>query len=123
MVPGLALDADQAAKKLLAGETLTLSIDGADVEIERVDQLDNRYVATGLKTAAQMSMTGAKLALAVSNRLADGADMQPSSLPGLKLVWEVCLRRTVNRRMGDGLASSSKTALTMAGVNSFDESP
>lgn len=49
---------------------------------ERVDQIDNRYVATGLKTAAQMSMTGARLALAVSHRLADGADKLSKAAAG-----------------------------------------
>lgn len=51
---------------------------GVNAQVERVADLardiDNRYIATGLQTAARFSLTGAQAALAVSERLAAGAD-------------------------------------------------
>lgn len=39
-----------------------------------VEGIENRYVATGLETAARFSLTGAQAALTVSEKLAAGAD-------------------------------------------------
>jgi hypothetical protein len=39
-----------------------------------VEGIENRYVATGLQTAARFSLTGAQAALSLSERLAAGAD-------------------------------------------------
>lgn len=51
---------------------------GVNARVERIADLardiDNRYVATGLQTAARFSLTGAQAALAVSEKLAAGAD-------------------------------------------------
>lgn len=39
-----------------------------------VEGIENRYVATGLQTAARLSLTGAQAALTLSEKLAAGAD-------------------------------------------------
>jgi hypothetical protein len=51
---------------------------GVSAQIDRVADLvqgiENRYVATGLQTAARLSLSGAQAALTVSEKLAAGAD-------------------------------------------------
>lgn len=51
---------------------------GVSARIDRVadlvQEVENRYVATGLQTAARFSLTGAQAALTVSEKLAAGAD-------------------------------------------------
>lgn len=51
---------------------------GVSAQIGRVADLvegiENRYVATGLQTAARLSLTGAQAALTLSEKLAAGAD-------------------------------------------------
>jgi hypothetical protein len=51
---------------------------GVSAQIDRVADLvegiENRYVATGLQTAARLSLTGAQAALTLSEKLAAGVD-------------------------------------------------
>lgn len=57
---------------------ITVGADGVTSQVKRVADLaagvDNKVVATGLQAAARASMPGAKVALAVSERVASGAD-------------------------------------------------
>jgi hypothetical protein len=57
---------------------IELGTAGVNARIDRiadlVESVENRYVATGLQTAARFSLTGAQAALTVSETLAAGAD-------------------------------------------------
>lgn len=57
---------------------IAVGADGVTSQVKRVadlaDGVDNKVVATGLQAAARASMPGAKVALAVSARVASGAD-------------------------------------------------
>ncbi len=62
---------------------------GVNAQIDRVADLargiENRYVATGLQTAARFSLTGAQAALTVSEKLAAGADKLAQAVGGKHL--------------------------------------
>jgi hypothetical protein len=47
-----------------------------------VEGIDNRYVVTGLQTAARLSLTGAQAALTLSEKLAAGADKMAAVVGG-----------------------------------------
>jgi hypothetical protein len=62
---------------------------GVSAQIDRVADLvegiENRYVATGLQTAARLSLTGAQAALTLSERLAAGADKLAAVVGGKRV--------------------------------------
>ena len=62
---------------------------GVNAQIDRVADLargiENRYVATGLQTAARFSLSGAQAALTVSEKLAAGADKLAQAVGGKHL--------------------------------------
>lgn len=62
---------------------------GVNAQIDRVADLargiENRYVATGLQTAARFSLGGAQAALTVSEKLAAGADKLAQAVGGKHL--------------------------------------
>jgi len=62
---------------------------GVNAQIDRVAELargiENRYVATGLQTAARFSLSGAQAALTVSEKLAAGADKLAQAVGGKHL--------------------------------------
>jgi hypothetical protein len=62
---------------------------GVSAQIGRVADLvegiENRYLATGLQTAARFSLTGAQAALALSEKLATGADRIAAAVSGKPL--------------------------------------
>jgi hypothetical protein len=69
---GLAAVSERTSRVIAAGA------DGVVTQVERVadlvDGVDNKVVATGLQAAVRVSMPGAHVALAVSERVASGAD-------------------------------------------------
>jgi hypothetical protein len=68
---------------------IEFSAAGVNAQVERVADLardiDNRYIATGLQTAARFSLTGAQAALAVSEKLAAGADRLAEAVGGKRV--------------------------------------
>jgi hypothetical protein len=50
-----------------------------------VEGIENRYVATGLQTAARLSLTGAQAALILSEKLAAGADKLAAVVGGKRV--------------------------------------
>ena len=67
---------DQMAKR--TEKAIDLGADTAAAQVAKVADfaagIDNEYVVNGLQTAVRLSMPGAKLALVVSGKVAEGAD-------------------------------------------------
>jgi hypothetical protein len=68
---------------------IELGSTGVSARIDRVADLvqgiENRYVATGLQTAARLSLTGAQAALTLSEKLAAGADKLAAVVGGKRV--------------------------------------
>lgn len=73
---------------------------GVTAQIDRVAELargiENRYVATGLQTAARFSLSGAQAALTVSEKLAAGADKLAQAVGGKHLRGTKAMARARN---------------------------
>jgi len=67
---------DQVAER--TGQAIAMSSTAAAAQVKKAARfaagIDNNLVASGLQTAVRMSMPGAKVALAVSGRVAEGAN-------------------------------------------------
>lgn len=65
---------------------IELGSDGVAAQVSRVadlvDGIENRYVVTGLQTAARLSLAGAQAALSLSENLVVGADKLASAAGG-----------------------------------------
>ncbi len=71
-----------------SSRAIAVSADSMTTQVQRVadlaDGVDNKVVATGLQAAVRVSMPGAKLALALSERVASGADKLADVAAGAK---------------------------------------
>ena len=71
-----------------SSRAIAVSADSMTTQVQRVadlaDGVDNKVVATGLQAAVRVSMPGARLALAVSERVASGADKLADVAAGAK---------------------------------------
>ena len=67
---------------------IAVSADGVTTQVKRVAELysgvDNKVVATGLQAAVRVSLPGAQVALALSERVAAGADKLAAAAAGAK---------------------------------------
>jgi hypothetical protein len=75
---------DQVAET--TGKAIDLGADTAVAQVTKVADfaagIDNTYVAGGLQTAARLTMPGAKVALVVSGKVADGAQALAQAAAG-----------------------------------------
>ena len=81
-----------------------------------VEGIENRYVATGLQTAARLSLSGAKVALTLSESLVAGADKLAAvvggkATPRVKVAAKRAQRAIVKRR---GTAKMMRRGATKA---------
>ncbi|MDT7836821.1 hypothetical protein [Aquabacterium sp. OR-4] len=69
-------------------QAISVASKGVAAQVKRVAQLadgvDNRVIANGLDTAARITLPGVQAALALTERLADGADKLARSAAGAK---------------------------------------
>lgn len=69
-------------------QAISVAAKGVTAQVRRVAQLadgvDNRVIATGLDTAARITLPGVQAALALTERLADGADKLARTAAGPK---------------------------------------
>ena len=83
---------------------------GVTAQIDRVAELargiENRYVATGLQTAARFSLTGAQAALTVSEKLAAGADKLAQAVGGKHLRGTKAMARAKAWRISSRAAAT-----------------
>jgi hypothetical protein len=102
IAPRLAEALRQTSSKV--GDVAAKGIDGVSAQTERaielgstgvstridrvadlVEGIENRYVATGLQAAARLSLTGAQVALTLSEKLAAGADKLAAVVGGKRV--------------------------------------
>lgn len=90
---------------------------GVSAQVSRVatlvEGIENRYIATGLQTAARMSLTGAQAALTLSEKLVAGADKLSTVIEGSAVSRVKTVARRSKRTMavrGRGVAKSARRA-------------
>lgn len=93
---------------MLSGRTdqaIAFSADGVAAQVTRLAELssgvDNRYVADGLRAAARLSLPGAEVALALSAKVAEGADKLSAAVAGkrkLRVQTKAVVRKAVVAR-------------------------
>ena len=97
---------DQVARR--AGKVIALGSTTAAAQVNRVARfaagIDNEIVANGLQTAARLTMPGAKVALAVSSRVVDGANA----------LADVAGARPVRKVVGKAAAGAKRKAAPVA---------
>jgi hypothetical protein len=90
---------------------------GVSAQVSRmatlVEGIENRYIATGLQAAARVSLTGARAALTLSERLVAGADKLSEVIEGSPVARAKTVARRGQRKVvarGRGVAKTVRQA-------------